>query len=749
MDIVSMIDRQHDCVADTPAPCECACPLGLDVRDMIRKINTGLFKSAYKIFRNFAVFPGIVCHICDEPCKKACVRSEIDTPVSLRELEMFCWRQRRGKTAEAFFIPEKKKRVLIAGGGLLGIACAVKLAGRGYDTELAERNDRLGGGIWELVRGRLPREVLEEEMAALSELKYLTVSTGREITRFDNHGYDASLITYQMSGWEEKYYSDGVFYAQPRFESNLAPLEAIRQGILFSYVIEDYVNRGVARAPEKKQADCKFRPSPQTIPQAPQVIPAEASKWTQNDAKSEAGRCVLCSCENCREVCEMLAWHGLSAKKLMINVSDTINKMKWNKRTGIRPSMSCTQCGLCEKSCPVSIDLKQLCLETRRVLRKSKLLPDGYYDYWLNDMKHANGEDASLFISPAGDNCCEYIYFPGCQVGASEPEYVLRSYEWLCKNVSEKTALSLRCCGAPAHWAGDKTSHEDALSKIMIEWNESGKAVFILSCPNCAQMLENSAPEIKTVSIWNIMAEFIAERPQRNLGTVSVFDPCASKYDPKTQQNVRALIRSSGYEIKELECAWEWARCCGYGGLAYSSNPGLVERIASHNIKLGELEFVTYCSNCRDSFAGHKKPSRHVFDILFFDDDSRKLREPPDLTQRRKNRVSLKEKLSNLTEGLKFEAKMKPYDDIELTMSTEVKNKLNHRLILEDNIKQLIYDAEMSGTYLYCEEDDVYTAHQQQGKITFWAQYKKLAESGYLLLNAYLHRLQIEEVWHG
>jgi Fe-S oxidoreductase len=714
---------------------------------MIGKINAGLFNAAYKVLLNFAVLPGIVCHICDEPCKKACVREEVDTPVSVRELEMFCWLQRRGKTTELFFIPEKKKRVLIAGGGLLGISCAVKLAGRGYITELAEKSGRLGGRVWELVGGNMPADVLEEEFAALSRLKYLTIMTGKEVSHLNKSGYDALLVTYQTPEADESFYNDGVFYAQHRFEANPAPLAAIRRGVSLSYVIEDYVNKGVTRQPEENKLICKYRPSIETISRVVQASPTKASEWTVDDAKLEAGRCILCSCDNCLGVCEMLSWHSLSAKKLMINISDTINKMRWTKRTGIRPSMSCTQCGLCEKECPAGINLKQLCLETRRELRETKALPDGYYDYWLNDMEHANGENAALFVSRDAGKC-EYVYFPGCQAGASDPEYVLRSYEWLCENVTEKTALSLRCCGAPAYWAGNKTSYKETLSKIIADWNESQEAVFILSCPNCIQMLKNNAPEIKTISIWDIMAEFITEQSRRYSGTVSVFDPCASKYDRKTQQSVRELIRSAGYEIKELESAWEGARCCGYGGLVYSSNPGLAERIASHNIELGELEFITYCSNCRDSFVGHKKPSRHVFDILFFDDNSRNTREPPNLTRRRENRVILKKKILSVTKGLKFEAEMEPFDDIKLIISDQMMDKLNRKLIHEDNIKQLIYNARESGKYLYCEEDDTYTAHQQQGKVTFWAQYKPV-EGGFLLLNAYLHRLQIEEVWYG
>jgi ferredoxin len=426
----------------------------------------------------------------------------------------------------------------------------------------------------------------------------------------------------------------------------------------------------------------------------------------------------------------------------MVNVSDTINKIRYTTRTGLRPVMSCTQCGVCERTCPVGIDLKRLCLETRRVLQKTGELPSGYYEYWLNDMRHGNGEESALFIPNFGYKY-KYIYFPGCQMGASDPDYVVKSYEWLCLNFPGDTALMLYCCGAPAHWAGDEPLHSETMVKIRTVWRESGKPSFIVACPTCAEMFINHFPEINIVSLWGLMAERVPERNVK-LGTVSVFDPCSSKYVSHMQRDIRMLIKKTGYDIEELKCGGELARCCGYGGLVYSSNPGLVELIGEHNRALGDLEFVTYCTNCRDSFATHKKPSRHILDILFFDGESRNLRCPADLSGRRKNRVALKRALLNETQGSERLEEMTPYNDITLIISDETREKLDKRLILEENVKMVIHCAETSKKRLYCYEDDIYTAHQEQGKVTFWAQYRPVGNGAYLLLNAYLHRLRIE-----
>jgi hypothetical protein len=81
-------------------------------------------------------------------------------------------------------------------------------------------------------------------------------------------------------------------------------------------------------------------------------------------------------------------------------------------------------------------------------------------------------------------------------------------------------------------------------------------------------------------------------------------------------------------------------------------------------------------------------------------------------------------------------------DEIWLIIPDKTRAAMNERLILEDNVKSVIFAAEASGKRMYCEEEDVYTAYQEQGRVTFWARYRP-ADDGYLLLDAYLHRMRI------
>ncbi|MDR0842135.1 MAG: hypothetical protein LBP68_01795, partial [Acidobacteriota bacterium] len=63
------------CLRDIPPPCSCACPFGLDVRDLVPKVRKGRYGSIWRTYRDAVLFPSIVSTLCPAPCRKACVRA--------------------------------------------------------------------------------------------------------------------------------------------------------------------------------------------------------------------------------------------------------------------------------------------------------------------------------------------------------------------------------------------------------------------------------------------------------------------------------------------------------------------------------------------------------------------------------------------------------------------------------------------------------------------------------------------------
>ncbi|MDL2236957.1 FAD-dependent oxidoreductase [Christensenellaceae bacterium OttesenSCG-928-K19] len=736
MDAPKLQALANSCLSGEQPPCACACPLGVDVKLLVEKIKSGSIAAAYRMYTNCTVFPGIVSHTCTQPCSSQCIRSGLDGSVQIRGLEQFCWEQSHGKSKSAYFIPPKDKQVLVVGGGLTGLSCAVKLAQRGYSVRLLEKENRVGGKLWQVDESVLPRAILEEELAALAALKYLQIETNTPVADLSGLSFDVAVIATgdsvaDLSG------CDGRVLFPPDVSEPKDAIHAIRRGVHLSYAAESIIKVDADKTTYETVSGCAFHPTVNDMERAEPIVP-KGRYYDVEEAAQEAERCLLCECKNCIDVCDMLASFRKDAKKTLVDVSNTLYTTQITTKAALRQILSCTQCGLCKPACPVGIDFRHIFAESRRIMHKNGQLPDALYDFWIQDMLFSNGE-AALVPGNAG-NDVRYLYFPGCQMGASDPAYVEESYAWLERAFPGQVQLMLYCCGAPANWAGDEEKQQKALDGIRDAWQRLGKPQVILACPNCAVQFAEYLPDIPVLSLWGLMARQPWPEPQGEQDVISVFDPCASKGDPASQQAIRSLVQARGYDVEELPHSGAQARCCGYGGLVRSGNPGLEKQMQQKNIGESGRDYVTYCTNCRDSFVLHGKSALHILDVLFFDAQARKLRQPPSLTERRANRLALRQSLG----GQSAVSGAKPYDGIKLAIPPELVEKMNNELIHEENIKQVIFQCEADGMLLYNAEDDTYTCHQLQSLTTYWVRFQK-ADGEYRLVNMYKHRMQIEE----
>lgn len=125
-------------------------------------------------------------------------------------------------------------------------------------------------------------------------------------------------------------------------------------------------------------------------------------------------------------------------------------------------------------------------------------------DQLIRDMEIANTE-ASLVLKPYNEETweeyakCAFAFFPGCRLGALEPEFVLRVYDkLLAKNPD--TAVILRCCGFGADLADEPALRDEVLDTIKSEWESLGKPQIITACDTCKRMFIEYLPEITVTS---------------------------------------------------------------------------------------------------------------------------------------------------------------------------------------------------------------------------------------------------------
>lgn len=82
---------------------------------------------------------------------------------------------------------------------------------------------------------------------------------------------------------------------------------------------------------------------------------------------------------------------------------------------------------------------------------------------------------------------------------------------------------------------------------------------------------------------------------------------------------------------------------------------------------------------------------------------------------------------------------------MRLLLTEELRDKLAERLISEDDLAAVIERAERTGERLIDPESGHLIAHARPRIITYWVEYSLAGEEGFVVHNAYSHRLQIRE----
>jgi hypothetical protein len=409
-------------------------------------------------------------------------------------------------------------------------------------------------------------------------------------------------------------------------------------------------------------------------------------------------------------------------------------------------------CGFCGANCPSGIEVKGIARKHRRSLVDINKMPS-YAEFALRDLDFSHN-DARLLIAP-NDKAPEYLYFPGCQLGASEPQYVIESYKYLLTRFPS-TALLLDCCSIPADWAGDVQKQKEVISAIEADWNALGRPKVIFACGSCRETLSECISEMEFVSVYSLLAVDTSLTLSPLFDKASVFDPCGCRYDTETQDSVRKLALAGGTELEELFFSRELAKCCSHGGHVPAANPELTSELLSNRISMSDNPYITYCINCRDIFRAAGKPCAHILDTLWAGNSEASA---VSLTKKRENRLMLKNELIKCFPHAVWSAEKErdaESEGIKLIISDEIAAQMDKDMLLEQDIRQVIHNAETTGVKLVDADSGTFISHLQIGRITCWVDYRPLG-SAFEIVRVYMHRLKFvrptqtvkEEESHG
>ena len=390
----------------------------------------------------------------------------------------------------------------------------------------------------------------------------------------------------------------------------------------------------------------------------------------------------MCDCELCLTECEMLKRFRKKPHRIAVEVFTDSQSASLAGRSLTRETYSCNICGYCRSICPESVDMGELLQFSRAARNSAGIQPSALHEFWLREMDFASGEGA--FTSERkGGKPWQYAFFPGCQLGAAKPEYVLDTYEILTQK--RDTGIVLSCCGAPAYWAGDEKRLALHMDRLKRTWNDMGKPVFIFACATCESMIRKFLPEIGGVSLYELLSEEIDMIPTSKYHKAAVFDPCSAGKDNAMEHGVRKLARKAGIELRELK---DRNRCCGYGGHMKVANPSLYEEIADNRAKAAEEPYIVYCVNCREVFASRDKDCTHILDLVFDYDRESGI---PSLQEKRENSLNVKKELMKKIAGIDFTPEVHPWDEMKLMIGNELQKSMDQKLISAFDIKEAVW----------------------------------------------------------
>ena len=788
MDRERLDQLEQQCIQDRPPACTAACPVHVDARELAAVASRRDFAAARQVFERAVPFPHVIARCCDAPCETACVRGQAGGSVRIRDLERAAMAYGPAATARAQ--PGRRSRpgrVAVVGAGLSGLTAALELARKGYDVTVFEARDVAGGRASELGEKVIPEAELTADIAQVVAagarfvlFTPVALARPRGAVALSALAPDVDAIYLAVGGAEADagaalgYAVDGqgrivvdpvtLVTSSPgvyaggsmlRPAAPWSPITSIADGRRAALSIDRQlqgVSLGASREDRGAYGTELIADLEGVASEAP-VQPASVSGgYSAPEASSEASRCLQCSCLECVKACAYLeafgAHPGRYARHIYNNLSVTRGR---GKRTANKLINSCSLCRLCYEVCPTDLDMAEVVHDARREMVRQERMPASAFSFALKDLELAVSDQFALARHAPGADTSDAVFFPGCQLAASDPEHVEWIYGHLRERLTPATGLLLYCCGAPADWAGQGDAFEATLAGLRDRLQTLGRPRVILACPTCETVFAAHLPGIETVSLWEVLNE--VGLPDGAAGSgggrrLAIHDACTARYQTSVQSAVRDLVSACGWEIEELTMSRERTECCGFGGLMLYANPEMGEVIVDRRVNEADADFVAYCAMCRDRFAAKGKRTLHVLDLLFGEDsETRAARRGPVLTQRSAQRALLKQRvLANVWSEVIAPGAASP---TELIITPEVEGLLEQRLIRAEEVRQTIAYAESIGRRFQEPSTGRLLAPHTIGSVTYWVEYSVDGDR-FVVHSAYAHRMEIKPPpWPG
>lgn len=220
------------------APCQAACPAGIDIPNYVALVGMGKYEEALELIREDVPLPGSLGRICEHPCEKACRRGQVDTPISICALKRLAYDKANENEYTPPAPPERKyeEKVAVVGAGPAGLSAAYFLAKMGYSVTIFEAMSKAGGMLaYGIPPYRLPREILNAE---INYIKALGVEIKLNSPIFGGNGVHAL----KKEGYAAVFLSTGAWEGLKPNIPNVDKFEDVLDGVTFLREVNEKIS---------------------------------------------------------------------------------------------------------------------------------------------------------------------------------------------------------------------------------------------------------------------------------------------------------------------------------------------------------------------------------------------------------------------------------------------------------------------------------------------------------------------------
>lgn len=201
-------DRCYYCF---DAPCQTACPTGIDIPSFIQRIADNNLRGSAHAILSANPLGGMCARVCPTEvlCEQACVRNtNEDKPVEIGQLQRYATDAYFAKPGAPLFTRAKTtgRKVAVVGAGPAGLACAHGLARHGHDVVVFDANSKAGGlNEYGLATYKTVDDFAQKEIAWLLSIGGIDIRAetvlGRDITLAQLvEDYDAVFLAMGLAG---------------------------------------------------------------------------------------------------------------------------------------------------------------------------------------------------------------------------------------------------------------------------------------------------------------------------------------------------------------------------------------------------------------------------------------------------------------------------------------------------------------------------------------------------------------------